>query len=175
MPMKRLAGSAAAALLLAAVLAALVTVLRPGEAPRAQADLVDRGRYLVGIGGCNDCHTPGFMERQGRVPEEHWLVGSSVGFQGPWGTTYPSNLRLTMQALTEDQWVATARVLETRPPMPWFNLRQMHEDDLRAIHRYVRSLPVREADAVPDFVPPGGKPVAPYFVMVPQQPRQDPN
>jgi mono/diheme cytochrome c family protein len=169
--MNRFAALAAAGLLLVAVLAVLGFAVLGGAAPRANADPIDRGRYLVGIGGCNDCHTPRFMETQGRVPEEHWLVGSSIGFQGPWGTTYPSNLRLYMQALTEDQWVATARVLETRPPMPWFNLRQMHEDDLRAIHRYVRSLPVREADPVPDFVPPGRKPVAPYFVMVPQQPK----
>lgn len=27
-------------------------------APSAQADLVKRGGFLVGIGGCNDCHTP---------------------------------------------------------------------------------------------------------------------
>jgi mono/diheme cytochrome c family protein len=26
----------------------------------AAASQVDAGRYLVKIGGCNDCHTPGF-------------------------------------------------------------------------------------------------------------------
>ena len=32
-----------------------------------------------------------------------------VGFQGPWGTSYPANLRLTVQSMTETQWVRFAR------------------------------------------------------------------
>ncbi len=30
---------------------------------------VERGRYLSIIGGCNDCHTPGYLEKSGAVPE----------------------------------------------------------------------------------------------------------
>ena len=29
--------------------------------------LVDRGRYLAVIAGCNDCHTPGFLQNAGKV------------------------------------------------------------------------------------------------------------
>src|SRR5512147_132765 len=83
---------------------------------------VDRGRYLVQIGGCNDCHTAGYPESAGKVAESDWLLGNQVGFQGPWGTTYPANLRLTLDRMTEAQWLARARS-EMRPPMPWFNLR----------------------------------------------------
>lgn len=136
----------------------------------AVSDPVQRGRYLVKIGGCNDCHTPGYGAKAGNVPEDRWLVGDSLGFRGPWGTTYPSNLRRLLAVMDEDAWVQYARTLETRPPMPWFNLRAFAEEDLRAVHRYIRSLPADET-AVPDYVPPGERPMTPHIVMVPQAPK----
>lgn len=42
--------------------------------------------------------------------------------------------------MTEKQWVEIARTLRRRPPMPWFNLNVMHEDDLRALYHFMRSL-----------------------------------
>src|SRR3989304_6374665 len=62
----------------------------------------EAGRYLVLFGGCNDCHTPGWDSSNGKLPTSQWLVGNSIGFQGPWGTTYPGNLRLFVQALSEN-------------------------------------------------------------------------
>ena len=29
----------------------------------------------------------------------------------------------------------------TRPPMPWFNVRAMTDEDLRAIYEYAKSMP----------------------------------
>src|SRR5882672_3106656 len=78
-----------------------------------------RGRYLVTIGGCNDCHTPGYPQSGGKVDEKLWLTGEKLGWRGPWGTTYAPNLRLTAANTTEQQWMARARS-EMRPPMPWF-------------------------------------------------------
>lgn len=101
---------------------------------------IERGRYLVSIGGCNDCHTPGYAANGGHAPLQQWLVGDQVGFQGPWGTTYPTNLRLLMSTLTEQQWVQHAKTMQPRPPMPWFNVRAMSDGDLRAIHAFVKSL-----------------------------------
>ncbi len=98
----------------------------------------DRGRYLMITGGCSDCHTPGYMQNEGQVPEEQWFTGDSVGFQGPWGTTYPSNLRLYADQLTEAQWLARVRQ-PMRPPMPWFNLREMTDEDLAAMYHYLRA------------------------------------
>ena len=77
----------------------------------------DHGRYLVTIGGCNDCHTPGYAMSGGKVDEKQWLTGDSLGWRGPWGTTYPINLRLYMQAISEKAWVDKARPLTARPPL----------------------------------------------------------
>ena len=131
---------------------------------------IARGRYLVTIGGCNDCHTPGYPEQGGAVPESQWLTGVAVGYQGPWGTTYPANLRLVTSRLTEAQWVAHARK-ERLPPMPWFNLRAMTDADLKAMYAFIRSLGA-PGKAVPAYVAPGGKVDTPYFVFVPQVDQQ---
>jgi len=122
------------------------------EGERAPAALVERGRYLVKTTGCNDCHTPGYMESAGHLEESRWLVGNSLGWQGPWGTTYPPNLRLLVQGLTPDQWLTVAR-RQTRPPMPWFALRDMTDEDLLAIYYFTRSLGPAGTPA-PAFVPP---------------------
>jgi mono/diheme cytochrome c family protein len=145
------------------LLAAVATQAVAGDA--AKPSQVDRGRYLVHISGCNDCHTPGYMEA-GQAPESQWLVGTPVGFQGPWGTTYASNLRLVVDRLTEEQWLVHARA-QRLPPMPWFNLRAMTDADLKAIYAFVRSLgdPGKPA---PAYVAPGGKVTTPYIVFVPQ-------
>jgi len=105
----------------------------------AQKQVIERGRYLISTSSCNDCHTPGDPESGGMLPTSMWLTGAPVGFQGPWGTTYPSNLRLSMQNLSEQEWLAKARK-PMRPPMPWFSLRDMNDEDLKAIYHFVRSL-----------------------------------
>jgi hypothetical protein len=74
-----------------------------------------------------------------------------------------------MQGTTEAQWVKTAKSIQTRPPMPWFALRDMTDDDLRGIFQFVRSLGPGGAPA-PAFVPPGEKP-APPFVQFPEPPK----
>ena len=64
-------------------------------------------------------------------PALQWLSGDGPGWRGAWGITYAANLRLYFDKISEDQWVKIARSLETRPPMPWFALRDMTESDLR--------------------------------------------
>jgi mono/diheme cytochrome c family protein len=140
------------------------------DAPKSvSAKDLARGKYLVVIGSCNDCHTPGYAPSNGKVPEKDWLTGDRLGWRGPWGTTYPANLRTYMQALTEAQWVATAKTLETRPPMPWYALRAMTVPDLRAIYRYIRHLGPA-GDAVPAYLPPDKEPPPP-FVTFPAPPK----
>ena len=151
---------------LAGVALTMGVALEATAGERAAETSVARGRYLVTIGGCNDCHTPGYLQAGGATPESEWLVGSPVGYQGPWGTTYAANLRLVASRLTEAQWVEHARK-ERLPPMPWFNLRQMTDTDLKAVYAFVRSLGSPGA-AAPAYVAPGGKVTTPYFVFVPQ-------
>lgn len=86
---------------------------RPAASTPVDAAVIRRGRYVARTSGCNDCHTPGYPESGGATPESDWLTGSSVGFRGPWGVSYPSNLRLSAQRLTEEQWLVRAR-----NPMP---------------------------------------------------------
>lgn len=122
---------------------------------------IERGRYLVKIAGCNDCHTPGYMQTGGKVPEVQWLVGDKLGWRGPWGTTYPANLRLYMQTVSEDQWIKMAKTKELRPPMPWFNIRAMTEHDLFSIYRFIRHLGPA-GDPAPAYLQPGQEPTGPY-------------
>lgn len=135
-------------------------------AAAGDAAQLERGRYLVTIAGCNDCHTAGFMEKNLAVPEQEWLKGSPVGFQGPWGTTYAANLRRVLAGQTEAQWLEYAKI-QRLPPMPSYALQMMSADDLKAIYAYVRSLGDVGA-AAPAYVPPGGKVATPYFVMMPR-------
>ena len=142
----------------------------PAWAQPKEADVqVQRGRYLIAIAGCNDCHTPNFAPSGGKVPEAQWLTGDPLGWRGSWGTTYATNLRLYMQTLTEEQWVKKAKALTTRPPMPWFNLHRMSSADLRDIYRYVRHLGPAGKPA-PDYVPPDQAPPQPY-VQFPEPPK----
>jgi mono/diheme cytochrome c family protein len=127
-----------------------------------------RGKYLVQIAGCNDCHTPGYTASGGKVEERLWLTGDRLGWRGPWGTTYPSNLRLLVKEMTADQFMQHAR-RELRPPMPWFNLRDMSDRDLKAIHAYVKHLGPAGHPA-PQYVPPDQTPSGP-FVQFPPPPK----
>lgn len=129
-----------------------------------EKQLIERGRYLVKVSGCNDCHTTGYLPSNGNIPEDQWLTGSNFGWNGPWGTTYGANLRLFMKDMTEQQWIQTAKTLQRRPPMPWFNLNAMHEDDLRAIYHFVQSLGDAGKPA-PAYVPVGQKPNPPYAIF----------
>ena len=132
----------------------LLTLLALCVALPAAADpLVKRGRYLVQTSGCNTCHTASYAVLGGKIPEEEWLTGDKVGWRGPWGTTYATNLRLYMRELSEEQWLHRARNLTTRPPMPWFEIQAMSDDDLRALYRYVRSLGAAGKPA-PEYVLP---------------------
>lgn len=150
----------------------LISTLIAGLSGQALADqkadqrTLERGRYVLATSGCNDCHTPQYPESGGKVPQQTWLTGNSVGFQGPWGTTYPANLRLLVQSLSEAEWMKRARA-EMRPPMPWFSLRDMSDTDLRAMYRFIRSLG-GAGNPAPAYVPPGQQVSTPYFEFVPK-------
>lgn len=139
--------------------------LRAATPPAAAtSEVLDRGRYLISVGGCNDCHTPGFMVTPFEVPESEWLQGVAVGWRGPWGTTYAANLRLRVQEMSEDEWVVLLRTRKAMPPMPWFSVSKLRDPDARAIYQYIRSLGPK-GQHVPKYVPPTEQPATPYLSM----------
>ncbi len=64
-----------------AFLAASALGLQPSVAAAADDLQIARGEYLVTIGGCNDCHTPGYFF--GKPDSSRFLGGSDVGFEIP--------------------------------------------------------------------------------------------
>lgn len=87
----------------------------PAPAVETEAAKIERGRYLVGIMGCNDCHSPKLMGPQGPyldpdrilsgypadrplppVPAnaEAWALMAMdlTAAVGPWGTTFAANI-----------------------------------------------------------------------------------
>jgi len=63
---------------LGAALTAFATLPSPASADDAQ---IARGKYLVTIAGCSDCHTPGAL--LGSPDMKRYLGGSDVGFAIP--------------------------------------------------------------------------------------------
>lgn len=131
------------------------------------ANPVEAGRYLATVAGCNDCHTKGYLQKEGDVPEEDWLAGNPIGWRGPWGTTYASNLRLFADTISAEEWADVLHTRTAMPPMPWFNVNELSERDARAIYAYLKHLGPK-GKAMPENVPPGQEPNTPYIVMVPQ-------
>src|SRR5262245_9449716 len=151
----------AVALAFTGVLLGVISAAAQGTSPGPRATSpghtdLDRGRYLVIIGGCNDCHTDDDAPHNGQVPESAWLLGSSVGFRGPWGTTYAPNLRVSLARMSETAWVKYTQTLQTRPPIPWFNLNVMTATDLRAryagVSQYIDNLSALRALGAPGTI-----------------------
>jgi len=138
------------------------------------ASKVDAGRYLVKVGGCNDCHTPGYVEaiamKGAAPPESEWLMGADVGFSGFWGVSYPANLRLSFQNMTEAQFLTMARDGKGRPPMPWPSLMAMSDADLSAVYAYIYSLGPKGVPA-PAALSPGVEPNRPHIKFEPTMPK----
>jgi mono/diheme cytochrome c family protein len=132
------------------VLAASLLVLMAAIQPAAAADpQVARGKYLVTIVGCSDCHTPGGL--LGKPDMQQYLGGSDVGFATPDGVFVAPNLtpdketglgnwttEEIVRAITKGER-PDKRVLA--PIMPSDELATLTRSDVLAIVAYLRSLP----------------------------------
>ncbi len=143
----------------------LVSCTAMASGPSAGRHGIAHGKFLVGFGACNDCHTPGWAEHGGKAPKDMLLTGGGTNFQGPWGTTYPINLRLYFHGITLKQWIHNARTVKARPAMPYWTFRYLSDKDLADIYAYVRSLGPAGKPAH-DYVPPGQQAPAPYLKLV---------
>lgn len=128
---------------------------------------VKRGEQVSIIAGCHDCHTAGYGETGGKIDPAAALKGTGLGWQGPWGTTYPTNLRIIAKEKgSEDAFVQYAKTFQARPPMPFYNVHAMDENDIRSLYQYIVSLG-EPGDPVPEYQPPGQEPKTPYIVIAP--------
>jgi mono/diheme cytochrome c family protein len=126
-----------------------------------------RGEQVAITSGCHDCHTAGYLESGGKLDPAASLKGTGLGWQGPWGTTYPANLRLTAKDKgSEDAFLQYLKTFEARPPMPYFNVHAMDESDIRSLYQYIVSLG-DAGEHVPEYLPPGQEPKTPYIVIAP--------
>lgn len=125
------------------------------------ATLLERGKYMVVTGHCNNCHTDGYAVNAGKIPEAKWLLGNSVGWRGKSGTSYAPNLRLYIQSMSLASWLVVARNSRARAPMPWWSLRETSDEDLTAMYAYISSLGPVGLPA-PLFLPPNKTPPPPY-------------
>ena len=111
---------------------------------------VERGRYLAEIGGCLDCHTPGYFF--GKPDMARYLGGSEVGFEIPGlgvfvGPNLTSDKETGLGNWSEDQIVVAMTKgqrpdgRELVPIMPWRALAKLTREDAYAIAAYLKSLP----------------------------------
>ena len=174
------------------VASAIVLSLAFSSSPRAQSaaeSKVERGKYLVGITGCHDCHSPKIPGGMKPVPElilsgrpqttkvpsgapgEVHASEDFTAFTGGWGSTVASNLTPDPDTgigkrYTEAKFVQTMRTgkkpegVAVMPPMPVDVYVNMKDDDLKAIYAYLTTIkPIR--NAVRAGLPPPAPPAPP--------------
>jgi mono/diheme cytochrome c family protein len=167
--------------------------LVPPKAPAGLTAQQLRGKYLVDIMGCHDCHTPMKMGSNGpqwdldrtlsghpenvvmppapALPPGPWIGVAAATFtawNGPWGTSFTANLTPDKETglgdWTVEQFIDTMKTGKNRgkgrailPPMPVQNLRQLSDEDIRALFAYLQSLkPIRNRVPQP-IEPPEGQ------------------
>jgi len=96
------------------IMAACQTPEKNTIAKISDKELIKRGAYLVGVGACNECHSPKAMTPKGPVPDKsrllsghpkdeilppventnNWVLFTlgATSFVGPWGQSFAANL-----------------------------------------------------------------------------------
>jgi mono/diheme cytochrome c family protein len=122
--------------------------LVPMQADAANAQ-VERGKYLVTLGGCTDCHTPGSF--LGKPDMTQFLGGSDVGFAIPGlgvfvGRNLTPDKETGLGSWTRAQIVTAFTTgkrpdgRELAPVMPWRGYSKLTKADATAIAAYLQSL-----------------------------------
>jgi len=152
-----------------------------GGGPPA-SDRVARGKWLVDVLGCNDCHTPRLPA--GRQDPDFMLAGhkandpypswndslfkkgfgmlvstSGTAFAGPWGVTFARNLtpdKLTgIGGWNEEAFINVLREGMLKPPMPALAYGKLSDDELKAMFAYLQTLkPVNNLVPFRQLTPP---------------------
>jgi mono/diheme cytochrome c family protein len=152
-------------------------VLSAAVAAQAANGPVERGKYLVSIIPCTDCHTPGNL--LGKPDMARYLGGSDVGFEVPGlGVFYGPNLTPDEETglgnWTTEQIVTALRTGKRpddrmlAPAMPVHSFRNLTVEDARAIALYLKTLPPVH-NKVPGPFGPNEKPTSFVMKVVPPQ------
>ncbi|HEX8107640.1 MAG TPA: cytochrome c [Kofleriaceae bacterium] len=120
----------------------------PIRAHVGRGPTVEYGQYLANsVANCGGCHTKS-NRRTGAAEGVSFAGGSTVDSRTSPGTKFvtpnltPDPKTGHIYAWSEDVFVARFRTaVPTASPMPWGNFKNLSEDDLRALYRYLRSLP----------------------------------
>ncbi len=137
---------------------------QPIVAP-APGPTVEYGEYLSSnISSCGECHTPLNLQN-GRYYRDRAFTGGSIGFEDGGVKVYAPNLTghpdSGLGTWTEGDFISALRT-GVRPDgtvimplfMPWLVYRDLSDDDLKAIYRYLRTLPLEpEAVDPPEIAP----------------------
>jgi mono/diheme cytochrome c family protein len=152
---------------------------------RDSADPLGHGRYLVEtVAGCGNCHTPRLPD--GTPDATKNLAGAFV-IEEPVFKAYAQNITPDMEtgigSWTEEQIVDAVRNAHRPdgtfmgPPMSFGWYKRMSDTDVRAIAKYVKSVPaVRNEVPASTYQIPGGPPAnmyGPIVTSVPDVPKTD--
>lgn len=152
------------------------TALDAGAEPTGRQ--IARGKYLVTVVGCGDCHTPGYF--LGKPDMAKALSGSDVGFEIPGLGVFVAPNLTSDKETGLGNWsikeIVTALKTGKRPDgrtlapiMPWRDFAAMTDADADAIAVYLKSLaPI--GHKVPGPFGPNEKPTVFVMKVVPPQP-----
>lgn len=117
------------------------TMAATGPTSTVKGD-VARGKYLVTIGACVDCHGAFKYASDKGVP----LAGGNEFQLGPLGTYYSANLTALQKWTTADFIMALRQGVDPQskrvlaPVMPYANYNGMSDTDIASIGEYLKSL-----------------------------------
>ena len=131
----------------------------PAAAPRGLT--AARGAYLAdAVARCDGCHTQRDLLTQRATGTRY--AGGATFPTGPGGTFVSPNLTPHPRAGRMARWSEAEFVGRMRggrahagSPMPWESVARMRDEDLRAIYRYLRTLPPAADDPGPSWRPSG--------------------
>jgi cytochrome c553 len=135
----------------------------------AKQKRVERGKYLMTITGCHDCHTakldaqmtPDLSRAFAGRPASTMPPTQGEGeirasldltaWSGPWGISYAANLTPDPETglgkrYTEAKFIQAIRTGKKPegepilPPMPWNVYAEMTDEDLKSIYAYLQTL-----------------------------------
>ena len=109
------------------------------------SDPVKRGRFLVNLIGCTDCHTP--VDKH-HVPIPGLEFSGGQVLQAPWGTVASTNLTPDPSGIPYYDQATFIKAMRTgavgtrelNKTMPWSVLGNMTDEDLAGILAYLKTL-----------------------------------